>query len=87
MKNFKLHLTSRGEEKSENEKKIKKSTNQEEEEEEEKNENFIIDNVGDVGLRNALLTNDDYVKFEETNSDDDVQMHLDHDRNQIPKAF
>ena len=35
-------------------------------------------------LRNALLKNDDYVKFEKTNSnDDDVQIRLKPDRTMI----
>ena len=55
-------------------------------EDEENDENFIIDTVDDRAnmLRNALLENDDYVRFEETeNSDENVQIRLKPDRRMI----
>ena len=43
---------------------------------EEKDVKFIIDTINDSKIRNAMLTNDDFVAFEKTNSDENVQRHL-----------
>ena len=43
---------------------------------EKENVKFIIDTINDFKLRNAMLKNDDFVIFEETKSDENVQRHL-----------
>lgn len=49
----------------------------------EDDEDFIIDTVGDARLRDVPMEKDDYVGFEETDSDDNVQLHLGPDRGLI----
>ena len=81
MKDFKFHIISRKGKKNTNEKKNRSRTNNDENEKDD--ENFIINIVNDRTkiLRDAMAENDDYVKFEKTNSsDENVQIRLKPDR-------
>jgi hypothetical protein len=42
----------------------------------EEDEDFIIDTIDDRNVRDAMMKEDNFVDFEETKSDDDVQLHL-----------
>jgi hypothetical protein len=42
----------------------------------EENKDFIIDTIDDRNVRDAMMKEDDFVDFEETKSDDNVQLNL-----------
>lgn len=52
----------------------KNHTNQNKDE--EKEVEFIFNIIGDSNIRDALLRNEDFVTFKETDSNENVQRHL-----------
>ena len=61
--------------------------NDEDDEDDEDDGDFIIDTIGDTNLPDAMLETDDFVDFEATHSDDDVQLHLGFDRGLISTSI